>query len=128
MIENGYRLQLPFYALADQKHFSKHALGFQFVQLDKKGTRTNGAYFKPHNGKEPGKLTATTAASKSLLTIPREEAWSTFEEEIQDLGARFVAGKFEARPRINPRSKECDTCQVADFCGYRRILEDSEDD
>ena len=42
-----------------------------------------------------------------------------FEEEIQDLGARFVSGKFEARPRINPRSKECDTCQVADFCGYR---------
>ena len=53
MIENGYRLQLPFYALAAQKHFSKAALGFQFVQLDKKGTRTNGAYFKPHNGKEP---------------------------------------------------------------------------
>jgi RecB family exonuclease len=126
MLENGYRLQLPFYALAAQKKYSKPTLGLQFVQLDKKGTRTNGVYFKPHNGKEPGKLTDTTARSKSLLAVPREDAWSKFEEEIIQLGARYVSGSFEARPRISPRSKECDSCQVADFCGYRRILEESD--
>jgi RecB family exonuclease len=127
MLENGYRLQLPFYALASQKHFGKSALGFQFVQLDRKGTRTNGVYFKDHNGKDPGCITDTTARSKSLLTVPREEVWSRFEEQIQELGAQYVAGKFEARPRISPRGKECDSCGVSDFCGYRRILDDSGD-
>ncbi len=128
MLENGYRLQLPFYALAAQKQYSKPALGLQFVQLDKKGTRTNGVYFKPHNGKEPGKLTDTTARSKSLLTVPREDAWAKFEEDIQELGKRYVSGSFEARPRIVPRNKECDSCQVSDFCGFRRIIDTSDSD
>src|SRR6185437_15991801 len=125
MLENGYRLQLPFYAIAAEKKFGKPALGFQFVQLDRKGTRTNGVYFKSHNGKEPGKLTQTTAASKSLLSQPREEVWARFADEIQTLGAQYVSGKFAAHPRVTPRNKECDTCSVSDFCGYRRLLEEN---
>ena len=46
ILENGYRLQLPFYAIASQKMFGKSALGFQFVQLDKKGTRSAGSSLK----------------------------------------------------------------------------------
>ena len=126
MLENGYRLQLPFYALTAQKKFGKAALGFQFVQLDRKGTRTNGAYFERHNGKEPGKLTDTTKRSKSLLLIPREDAWARFEDEIQTLGAQLVSGIFEAKPRISPRSKECASCQVSDLCGFRRLIEDGD--
>jgi ATP-dependent helicase/DNAse subunit B len=124
MLENGYRLQLPFYALATQKKFGKTALGFQFVQLDRKGTRTNGVYFKSHNGKDAGKMTDTTARSKSLLTVPREEVWAKFEDQIDSLGSQYVAGSFEARPRISPRGKECDSCSVSDFCGYRRLIDD----
>jgi hypothetical protein len=121
MLENGYRLQLPFYAIAAQKKFSKPTLGFQFIQFDKKGTRSAGIFFKSHNGKEPGKLTATTGNSKSLLTLNRDEVWARFEEQIQQQGAQYTKGIFEADPRIKPREKECKSCRVSDLCGFRRL-------
>jgi hypothetical protein len=121
MLENGYRLQLPFYSIAARKRFGKEVLGFQFVQLDKKGTRSAGVFFKSHNGKDPGKLTATTGNSKSLLSLPRDDVWARFEGYIQELGSRYIAGSFQAMPRLSPRKKECDVCRVSDFCGFRRL-------
>ena len=128
ILENGYRLQLPFYAIASQRKFGKPTLGFQFVQLDKKGTRSAGLFFKTHNGKEPGKLTATTGNNKSLLSISPDDVWPKFEEEIQQQGSEYIAGKFEARPRVHPRKKECDSCRVGDLCGLRRLAAEGSGD
>ena len=121
ILENGYRLQLPFYAIASQKMFGKSTLGFQFVQLDKKGTRSAGLFFEGTNGKDAGKLTATTRNNKSLLALPRDEVWSKLERDIQRQGQEYIAGHFEAKPRIQPRKKECDSCRVGDICGLRRL-------
>jgi RecB family exonuclease len=121
ILENGYRLQLPFYAIASQKMFGKSTLGFQFVQLDKKGTRSAGLFFEGTNGKDPGKLTATTRNNKSLMARPRDEVWSKLEEDIQRQGCQYIDGSFEAKPRITPRKKECDSCRIGDLCGLRRL-------
>jgi RecB family exonuclease len=121
ILENGYRLQLPFYAIASQKMFGKSTLGFQFVQLDKKGTRSAGLFFEGTNGKDPGKLTATTRNNKSLMSLPRDEVWSKLEEDIQRQGRQYIEGCFEAKPRIAPRKKECESCRIGDLCGLRRL-------
>jgi RecB family exonuclease len=126
MLEDGYRLQLPFYSIAAQKKFGKSALGFQFIQFDKKGTRSSGLFFKSHNGKDAGKLTATTANSKSLMNHDRDEVWKRFEEHIQNQGAQFVRGLFKAFPNVRPREEECKSCRIADLCGFRRIASDGE--
>jgi RecB family exonuclease len=126
MLEDGYRLQLPFYAIAAQKKFGKSALGFQFIQFDKKGTRSSGMFFKSHNGKDPGKLTATTANSKSLVSHDRDEVWKRFEEHIQSQGTQFIQGLFKAFPNVRPREDECKSCRISDLCGFRRIAADSE--
>ena len=120
MLELGYRLQLPFYALAARRSLEKPVLGVQFVELNKKGGRGSGIFFKKYNGKEPGKLTTLTARSKSLLAIEPEEAWSRLEEQLHEHARGFVSGDFEARPK---KDKECTTCAVSDLCGYRRLTE-----
>jgi hypothetical protein len=57
MVELGYRLQLPFYALALKKESNRPILGVQFIELDKKGGRKNGIFFNKYNGKAKGCLT-----------------------------------------------------------------------
>ena len=115
----GYRLQLPFYALAAQKHFEKPVLGLQFVELSSKGTRSSGMFFKRWNGKEDGKITKIRGQSKSLLDLEPEEAWSRVEEQMVVQAHSYVKGTFAAHPKRGDR--ECSTCRVADFCGYRRL-------
>ncbi|MEO5969680.1 MAG: PD-(D/E)XK nuclease family protein [Bdellovibrionia bacterium] len=68
MLEMGYRLQLPFYAIAVRKKSGKPVLGVQFIELDKRGGRKSGIFFKKYNGKEPGCLTQVRGNSKSLIT------------------------------------------------------------
>jgi RecB family exonuclease len=126
MLEDGYRLQLPFYAIAAQKKFGKSALGFQFIQFDKKGTRSSGLFFKSHNGKELGKLTATTANSKSLMNLDRDDVWKRFEEHIQRQGSSFINGHFKAMPNVKMRDEECKSCRYSDLCGFRRLAQDNE--
>jgi RecB family exonuclease len=124
MVELGYRLQLPFYALAASGSFHKPVLGLQFVELNRKGSRSSGIFFKKYNGKEPGKLTQLTARSKSLLPIEPEAAWSALEKQLHDQARSYVQGEFKARPK---KEKECSTCMVADFCGFRRLTERPEE-
>src|SRR6185312_15119153 len=57
MVDEGYRLQLPFYALAVRKELNQAVLGVQFVELDRRGSRKSGIFFKPFNGKNVGCLT-----------------------------------------------------------------------
>jgi RecB family exonuclease len=121
MVDLGYRLQLPFYALAARRQLGKPVMGVQFVELNRKGGRGNGVFFKQHNGKEPGRPTQLRANSKSLLDRDPEATWSRLEETLGEHARAYVQGRFEARPKR--REKECATCAVADVCGFRRLNE-----
>ncbi len=123
MIEQGYRLQLPFYAVAVRKKTNEPTLGVQFIELDRKGSRKSGIFFKEHNGKDAGKLTNVRSNSKSLIHLPPEEVWEKLEEQLIQNAQGFIKGQFEARPRITKREKECARCSVADLCGLRRLVE-----
>jgi RecB family exonuclease len=120
ILENGYRLQLPFYALAVRKETQQSVLGVQFVELDRRGSRKSGIFFNTHNGKEEGHLTSLRANSKSLMTLPQEEVWDRLEEQILQKARGFVNGEFEAKPNVSRRTQECSQCRVADLCGFRR--------
>jgi hypothetical protein len=120
MLEEGYRLQLPFYALAAQQKFKKPALGIQFVELDKKGSRRSGIFFKEYNGKGPGKLTQVRSNSKSLVSVSPQEAWSVLEDHLVQDARALIAGRFMAKPKISKTEKECQNCSLGDLCGYRR--------
>jgi len=123
MFERGYRLQLPFYALAARKRTSQPILGVQFVELDRKGGRKSGIFFKPYNGKDKGKLTNARSNSKSLFSAHPDEIWDQFDLFLQRDGDSYVNGQFEAMPRVPKREKECSRCGLADLCGFRRIVE-----
>jgi RecB family exonuclease len=117
MIDLGYRLQLPFYALAAQRQLGKPAIGVQFVELNRTAGRSQGIFFKKWNGKNPGCLTATTARSTSLVPEEPQDAWSKIEEQITRQLKDYVAGRFIALPKD---AKECDSCSFMDLCGLRR--------
>jgi hypothetical protein len=120
ILENGYRLQLPFYGLAVRKETQQAVLGVQFVELDRRGSRKSGIFFNTHNGKEEGNLTQARANSKSLFSLPQEEVWNRLEDQVLQKAKAFVNGEFEARPNVPRRTLECSQCRVADLCGFRR--------
>lgn len=117
MLEDGYRLQLPFYAIAASKTLARTALGAQFVELNRTGGRGQGIFLKKWNGKEGGKLTD----SRSLLSVldgEPEEIWSRFEEHIQRESQEYFQGRFHAQPK---KKTECRSCPFGDLCGRRRF-------
>jgi ATP-dependent helicase/DNAse subunit B len=120
ILQQRYRLQLPFYALAVKKRFNQPILGVQFVELNRKGARKSGILFKKHNGKEPGKLTQLRSNSKSLFDVHPEEIWSLAEEALLRDAESFLQGKFVAKPRTERAEKECSSCSLGDLCGLRR--------
>jgi hypothetical protein len=130
MIELGYRLQLPFYAIAAQRVLNKPVIGLQFVELNRKGSRSSGIFFPYYNGKEPGKLTKAAPNSKSLIKNESpEDVWARMKEHVLVAGRAFVAGQFAAAPKRG--EKECASCGLSDLCGFRRksadaLAEDSE--
>ena len=117
MVNDGYRLQLPFYALAASRHFSKPAVGVQFVELATKGGRGHGIFFKKYNGKEPGKLTHSRS-KLNVLEMEPEDAWSLCASQLHEQGKRYFEGHFEVKPK---KPKECSACPYRDLCGQRRI-------
>jgi RecB family exonuclease len=125
MLELGYRLQLPFYALAAQRQIGKPVAGVQFVELTAKGGRGSGMFFKKYNGKEAGKFTSVTARSKSLLSVEPEDAWARMEEQIVLHAKALISGKHAAAPK--KQDKECNACQLGDLCGLRRIVNTNEE-
>jgi RecB family exonuclease len=116
MVEEGYRMQLPFYALAARAQLGREVLGVQFIELSRKGGRANGIFFSKLNGKGPGMLTHTR--SSSVLKLEPSEAWACCEESIRAHLAAYLAGEFEARPK---KDLECRSCPYGDFCGRRRV-------
>ncbi len=118
MLERGYRLQLPFYALAAQRQLKKPVIGLQFVELSRTGGRARGLFFKKWNGKEPGRLTNARSNARSLMNGEPESAWSELEGRILDHARAYARGEFAAQPKR--QDKECAFCQVKDLCGFRR--------
>lgn len=124
MLEKGYRLQLPFYALAAGRQYGRPVIGVQFVELTSAAGRGSGIFFQPWNGKEKGKLTKVRSNSKSLLPGTPEDAWSRLEESVRAHAEAFLAGRFAALPK--KPEKECDRCAASDLCGFRRKAGDGE--
>jgi RecB family exonuclease len=128
MIERGYRLQLPFYAVATRKNTAQSVIGVQFVELDRKGARKSGIFFKEFNGKDPGRLTQARSNSKSLVSMSPDEVWDKLEVAMIEKAQNYLDGKFYAYPNTKKRETECARCSVADLCGYRRLVDTDEDE
>lgn len=124
MLEEGYRLQLPFYALAARGEFAKPITGVQFIELTDTGGRGSGVFFTRYNGKEPGKLTQLRSNSKSLLALEPDDVWSRFQDWVSARARSYQQGLFEAKPNHPEPAKECSRCAVSDLCGYRRRVND----
>ena len=118
ILEEGYRLQLPFYALAARRRYSKEVVGVQYVSLGKEGERTRGIFFKEFNGDKPGCLTHTKAY-KSLFKESPEAVWARLDETIQNHLREYSSGKFSPIPK---QASECVGCSARDLCGERRRL------
>jgi len=118
MVGDGYRLQLPFYAIAAEKVLRKPVIGVQFVQLNRKGARTNGIYFRNFNGKESGKLTNSRSKLNLFETEPAD-AWEKCEEHLLIALTNYVQGLFSAEPK---KAEDCRACAYQDLCGKRRAV------
>ncbi len=116
MVELGYRLQLPFYAIAAQKQLGKMCLGVQYVELNRTGGRGHGIFFKKFNGKEPGNLTHLRSKN-NVLDFEPEEVWHKLETLLMDQAREYFQGHFEVRPK---KDQECRSCPYENLCGKRR--------
>jgi RecB family exonuclease len=131
MVDLGYRLQLPIYALAAENHYGKPAIGVQFVTLNRTASRARGLFFSRWNGKTPGSLTEARANNASVVDREPGEVWGDAAAQIEAHLVAYLSGKISAEPkRTKPGSPyaECETCFVRDACGQRRFLDDREDD
>jgi RecB family exonuclease len=117
MLERGYRLQLPFYAIAAERQLGRPAIGVQFIHLGRKGDRNKGLLFSRFNGKDAGKLTNLRANNKSLVSVDPSEAWARIGEQLKARAEGYACGRFEVRP-VMP--KDCERCHAQDLCGQRR--------
>ncbi|MEK7690386.1 MAG: PD-(D/E)XK nuclease family protein, partial [Bdellovibrionota bacterium] len=112
----GYGLQLPLYAIAAARETGKPALGAQFVELSRGGTRARGLLFKSQNGKEPGKV-SHSRSKLSVLEADPELVWDQCSRWITDHAQAWASGIYDAAPKF---SDDCETCPVSDVCGARR--------
>jgi RecB family exonuclease len=129
MLDLGYRLQLPVYALAASQTFSKNPLALQFIELKKKNSRARGLFFKKNVGKEPGKITQTRSKN-SIVDLDESETWTRLAEQIKIHVDSYLGGSFYVAPKkISPKEpfKECDSCRARDACGQRRFPDSSSD-
>ncbi len=90
----------------------------QFVELNRKGGRGHGIFFKAWNGKEPGKLT-NSRSKLNVLDMAPGDAWARAEEKLVAQTRQYLAGNFAAKPSRG--EKECTICHFGDFCGLRRL-------
>lgn len=128
MLDYGYRLQLPVYALAAQKALNQQVIGAQFIELDRRGGRKSGIHFKKFNGKEKGKISVLRSNSKSLLDSDPQKVWQSLEQKILNTAEQFIQGKFQAQPNSNHPHRECAQCMVSDLCGLRRRVDRSSEE
>lgn len=122
MLEMGYGLQLPIYALAASHRHGRPAIGAQFVETSLKGPRSRGIFFEKWNGKKtPASVSDVYSTSTSLLKMEPSEAWTRFEEHIRSHVLGYMSGVYDAFPK---KSADCKTCQYTVLCGEsRRVMQ-----
>jgi hypothetical protein len=116
--DKGYRLQLPFYALAARAKFQKPVLGVQLVELTRDARRSVGLFPKRLNGKEQGMLTQLGKTNSGLFDGDPDELWSSLDLRIREVVEGFASGRFESRPVLG--SRECTECRARLICGQAR--------
>ncbi len=116
--EKGYRLQLPFYAIAARSRFEKPVLGVQFVELTREGRRSVGLFPKRLNGKGEGRLTKLGGTNSGLYEGDPDELWDLLEKRIEAVVEGYADGRFDADPVIGAR--ECRECRARLVCGRAR--------
>lgn len=129
MLDLGYRLQLPVYALAAAQTFSKNPLALQFIELKKKNSRARGLFFKKNVGKDPGKITQTRSKN-SVVEQDENETWGRLADQIKTQVDTYLSGSFYIAPKkISSKEpfKECETCRARDACGQRRFPDETPD-
>ncbi|MBN20383.1 MAG: hypothetical protein CL678_03770, partial [Bdellovibrionaceae bacterium] len=115
MIEDHYRLQLPFYALAAPLQYQRPVIGAQLIQLNSSGNRNHGIFYKKWNDKKEG-LTHTRS-KKNVFEEEPEFIWSRAYEAIEHTLKEMESGMYSAVPR---KEIECRSCVYSDLCGKRR--------
>lgn len=131
MVDLGYRLQLPIYALAAANFYGRPAIGLQFVTLSRDGSRARGIFFKQWNGKESGSLTEARSNNASLTEREPGEVWGAAAEQIEIHAQRYRSGEIFVIPKQTKPGMpyaECEKCFVRDACGQRRFLDDTNDE
>jgi RecB family exonuclease len=131
MVDLGYRLQLPIYALAAENHYGKPAIGVQFVTLNRGASRSRGVFFSRWNGKTAGSLTEARANNTSIVDREPNAVWGDAAAQIESHIAEYLSGKIAVEPKQTKpgvRYAECEACFVRDACGQRRFLDDREDE
>lgn len=118
MVERGYRLQMPFYALALKEQTGKPVLGVQFIELTKKPSRSKGIFFEQWNGKTAGKLT-NTRSKLNVFASPPDEVWRRADQHILQTTMQIKQKQFNAEPKDE---KECRLCAFMDLCQKRRFI------
>lgn len=116
MVNLGYRVQLPFYAIAFEKLFQKKMLAGQFVELTKDAKRTHGILPAALNGKKPGQL-SNSRAKRSVLQGESEEFWNKSLTHIERVVSEFQRGEHKAFPVLE---NECTDCMARNSCGRSR--------
>lgn len=123
MFEAGYRLQLPFYAVALRKETGKPVIGAQFVGLNGGGGRTTGIFFAAHSARsrKAGNRQPVVLGPSSGSRLDRDpdEVWDRFRETLAGVARELAAGVFEARPR-DLKGKECLGCACRPLCQLDR--------
>jgi len=122
MLNLGYRLQLPIYALAALQNGAEEVRGIQFIALDAKGERTRGVFFKKFNGTESGTLTAHGPRVASVLANEPVEVWSQAQEQVEIAVGGYIRGRVIASPK---KSTECYQCRFQMVCRKPRHVEES---
>lgn len=129
MLEHGYRLQMPIYALAAEKQLGRPVHALQFIALSKKGARNQGVFPVSVIGDEPGKLLKLRKNSRSYMEGEAPQLWSSLSKHVEAHLERYLAGKVRSVPKrlkaANPY-QECTTCPTIDLCGQRRFVSEEE--
>lgn len=116
--EKGYRLQLPYYAIAAQQVFSRQVLGVQFIELTREARRSVGLFPKALNGKAAGSLTQVRSNNASLFDGDPGELWAGLEDRIRATVTRHLDGIHDSLPLMGAR--ECKDCRARAVCGQAR--------
>lgn len=116
ILEKGYALQLPFYAVAAAEKFSKPVIGAQYIGLNSEAQRIKGVFFSDWFGKEKGCL-VNSRSKESLMTDSPDVIWARLELAIEKTVQAYAQGEFRAAPKVET---DCDRCFAREACGILR--------